>query len=141
MNTDFLNGLYALSGDSHVNQLAMNAELASRIKNDWALYPDHIVFLGGEAVIVCDASELFDLVNSSVSPNFIFVNGKGVYENPQITNAHRVQLRCYYDVLARQLSSEKLASLSVLQIAELLDWDSEKYRQSISVKNRHSDLG
>jgi len=133
-NTDFLIGLYALSGDSHVNQLATNAELISRVKKDWALYPDHIVFLGEGAVIANDVSELVSLVNCSARPNFIFVNGKGVYETPQTTSAHRAQLRCYYDVLARNLESQKLASLSALQIAELLNWDSEIYRQSLFSK-------
>lgn len=133
--TDFLNSSYVLSSDSNVNMLATNTELISRIKNDWALYPDHIVFLGEEATIVSDARELVKLLKSAASPNFIFVMGKGVYESPQITNAHRAQLRCYYDVLTRQVNSEKLISFSSLQVAELLNWDSEKYRQNIFLKS------
>jgi rhamnose utilization protein RhaD (predicted bifunctional aldolase and dehydrogenase) len=135
LTTDFLNSSYVLSSDSNVNMLAANTELISRIKNDWALYPDHIVFLGEEATIVSDARELVKLLKSAASPNFIFVMGKGVYESPQITNVHRAQLRCYYDVLTRQVNSEKLISFSGLQVAELLNWDSEKYRQNIFLKS------
>ena len=130
LNTNFFNGLYTKIRDFQVNQLATNAELLYRLKNDWALYPDHIVFLGEKAVVVNETNELVALLKSAVSPNFIFVAGRGVYENPHTTSTHRAQLRCYYDVLTRQLKSEKLVSLSSFQVAELLNWDSEKYRQS-----------
>lgn len=134
--TDLFNNFYKLSGDVQVNQLATNSELLSRVKNDWALFPDHIVFLGEKAIIVSDTCEQDVLLNSTASPSFIFVTGKGVYENPQISNVHRAQLRAYYDVLTRQPNSELLASLSSSQVAELLNWDSEKYRQTISPMSR-----
>lgn len=132
LETDFLNSSYVLSSDSNVNMLATNTELISRIKNDWALYPDHIVFLGEKATVVNGAFDLRIEANSAARPNFFFVAGKGVYEHPLTTNAQRAQLCCYYDVLARQKNVEKLVSLTSFEVAELLNWDSEKYRQNIS---------
>jgi len=134
LRTDFLDISYILSSDSNVNKLATNTELISRIKNDWALYPDHIVFLGEKAIVVNGANDLLVEANSAARPNFLFVAGKGVYEHPLTTNAHRAQLRCYYEVLARQKKSEKLVSLSNFEVAELLNWESEKYRQNINLK-------
>jgi rhamnose utilization protein RhaD (predicted bifunctional aldolase and dehydrogenase) len=132
LDINALHGLYAQSADLNLNQLATNAELLNRVKNDWALYPDHIVFLGEKAFIVTDANDLIDLSKHTTgSPNFIFICGKGVYENRLTTPAHRAQLLCYYEVLTRQSKFENLVSLNNFQVAELLDWDSEKYRQNI----------
>jgi len=128
--SDFLDGGYVLSSDMDVRKLATNTELASRLLSDWALYPDHIVFLGEKAFVVTDASDLSILANTTISPNFIFVTGKGVYENASTTDAHKAQLRCYYDVLVRQERTENITSLNSAQIAELLNWDAEKYRQN-----------
>ena len=43
---------YSLCSDVDLIQLATNINLSSRLDNEWALYPDHIVFLGEEAVIL-----------------------------------------------------------------------------------------
>jgi rhamnose utilization protein RhaD (predicted bifunctional aldolase and dehydrogenase) len=136
LTSEYLNSSYVMSVDSNVNKLATNTELISRIKTDWALYPDHIVFLGEKAIVVNGDNDLLVEVNSAIPPNYIFVAGKGVYEHSLTTNAHRAQLRCYYDVLARQKSVEKLVTLSSFEVAELLNWDSEKYRQSMLLKSR-----
>ena len=42
------------------------------------------------------------------------------------------QLQCYYDVLIRLDEACSLASLTTMQIEELLDWDSEKHRQALN---------
>lgn len=133
--SDFFGSTYALSADMHVNQLATNTKLTLRLRGDWALYPDHIVFLGEKAIVISDTDDLDILAKTSINPNFIFVTGRGVYENASTTDAQKAQLRCYYDVLVRQISSEKLISLTSTQVTDLLSWDAEKYRQnSASIK-------
>ena len=98
------------------------------------LYPDHAVFLGGKAEIWGVTIDVTDLdASDGDKPVFIFDFGKGVYESPNVTKAHKAQLRCYYDVVIRQRLAEELATLSPNSIAELLDWDAEKYRQAKSV--------
>lgn len=134
-NSAFLVSRYVPCGDKEVNQLATKNELISRLQTDWALYPDHVVFLGAEASIVGKTSALSNLVDASIQPHFVFVIGQGVFESEAATKAHKAQLRCYYDVLVRQAPSEKLIPLTDEQIAELLNWDAEKYRQkSLRVK-------
>jgi hypothetical protein len=46
--------------------------------------------------------------------------------------AKQAQLKCYYDVIVRQSKLVTLKSLSPQQIAQLLDWDAERYRQHIA---------
>jgi rhamnose utilization protein RhaD (predicted bifunctional aldolase and dehydrogenase) len=116
-----------LCSDVDLIQLATNINLSSRLDNEWALYPDHIVFLGEEAVILDGAMDSVDIGNSN--PPFIFEIGVGVYESKLVTIAQKLQLRCYYDVLIRQPAKAKLVTLSSDAIAELLNWDAEKYRR------------
>ena len=105
----------------------------NRLRTDWALYPDHVVFLGAEPAILGPEFNLHDLDKiASVKPPFIFSISDGVFENLHATAAQRCQLRCYYDVIARQSASDKLATLSDRQVSELLDWDAEKFRQTLS---------
>lgn len=133
-----MDGGYFLSSDMDVGKLATNTELASRLLSDWALYPDHIVFLGENAFVVSDASDLSILANTSIKPSFVFVHGKGVYENASTTDAQKAQLRCYYEVIIRQERSEDITSLTSDQVEELINWDAEKYRQNLFfVKQDH----
>lgn len=125
---------YSLCTNQEVNQLATNSYLSARVEREWVLYPDHAVFLGGKAEIWGVTIDVTDLdASDGDKPVFIFDFGKGVYESPNVTKAHKAQLRCYYDVVIRQRLAEELATLSPNSIAELLDWDAEKYRQAKSV--------
>jgi rhamnose utilization protein RhaD (predicted bifunctional aldolase and dehydrogenase) len=123
------NAYYSLCTDQEVNQLATNSYLSARVEREWVLYPDHAVFLGDKAAILGVTIDVIDL-GASVGdkPVFIFDFGKGIYESPNVTKAQKAQLRCYYDVVIRQPLTEKLVMLSPDSIAELLDWDAEKYR-------------
>ncbi len=120
---------YDLCSDQELNQLATNNYLSSRLKSEWALYPDHVVFLGSQAVILGRSINLEDLDAIHNRPAFVFDVGTGVYESKTATTAQKAQLRCYYDVLIRQPVTEKLLTLSPSSIAELLNWDAEKYRK------------
>ena len=121
---------YVLCNDSELNQLATNIYLSSRLGSEWVLYPDHAVFLGGQATILGDSIKLKDLDDMvDNKPAFIFDVGAGVYESKTATIAQKLQLRCYYDVVIRQHITEKLVALSPGSIAELMDWDAEWYRK------------
>lgn len=123
---------YVPSCDMELNALAVEDHLIRRIHQDWALYPDHVVFLGSEANILRKNVTTAEIKKvASKRPPFIFVLEDGVYENLSATPAQKAQIRCYHDVLARQASEVRLKKLSVAQIAELLNWDAEKYRQNL----------
>ena len=129
--SDFLARGYVPYADKEVSLLAIKDELINRLRHEWALYPDHVVFLGAEAVILERDFRMLELDKIARSkPPFIFSGDDGVYENIAVTPAQKSQLRCYFDVITRQDSADKLSTLTDRQVFELLDWDAEKYRQS-----------
>ena len=129
--SDFLARGYVPCVDREVSLLVTKDELINRLRHEWALYPDHIVFLGAEAVVLERNFRTFELDDIAYrNPPFIFAGDEGVYENIAATPAQKSQLRCYFDVLARQGGADKLSTLTDLQVSELLDWDAEKFRQS-----------
>jgi len=128
----FLARDYVPCFDNKVALLALEQKLIRMLRGGWALYPDHVVFLGSRPVILesgFNSEDLEQALNSN--PPFIFVLGKGVYESINVTLAQKAQLRCYFDVVSRQEDLELICPLSNLQIAELLDWEAEKYRQTL----------
>jgi len=124
----FLND-FAFATDPEINRLSTNSYLISRVKNDWALYPDHVVFLGDSAIVIDDTAAEYKSEIIGRNPDFIFVKQQGVLECKAITPAKKAQLRCYYDVLVRQAPSEKLDSLKQINIKEILNWEAEIFRQ------------
>lgn len=119
--------------DADVHQLALNTELFNRLATDWALYPDHVVFLGARAHAY-NTWQTFAEANKNKheQPELVFILGNGVFVKPTFNAAKSAQLRCYYDVLARQSTSHILNALTNEQIAELLNWDAEQYRQNFA---------
>jgi rhamnose utilization protein RhaD (predicted bifunctional aldolase and dehydrogenase) len=113
--------------------LVTDEEMVDRLINAWALYPDHVVFLGAMPAILPSnfgSIELADIVNKK--PAFLFLLGEMVYQRTDVSLAQTIQLRCYFDVARRQTSSAGLKTLTLEQINSLIDWDAEKYRQSLS---------
>lgn len=116
-------------GDPLLHQLAIDPILFERLNDDWALYPDHVVFMGARAVTVNDEAELpSSLARVTPTPDVIFIRGKGVFTRPTLNTGKQAQVRCYYDVIARQDADARLSSLSEDDICGLLNWDAELYR-------------
>ena len=65
-------------------------------------------------------------------PAFIFCKGVGTFQHASVTRAQIDQLNCFFDVAIRQRDYSKIIKLSEEDIAELLNWDAEKYRLSIA---------
>ena len=64
------------------------------------------------------------------SPPFIFVEDVGSLSDKNRTEEMDEQLLCFYDVLVRVPNHENFERLNSDQIASLINWDAEKYRQS-----------
>lgn len=117
--------------DAGIQQLALNPALYDRLRDAWALYPDHVVFLGAQA-------PAFDTLADAATarpdaPELAIVRGTGVYALPAFnTPAKLAQLRCYADVLSRQPAGQALQALSLEQVGALLNWDAERYRMSLA---------
>ncbi len=121
---------YVACIDNELNQLALRENLHRRLLTEWALVPDHVVFLGAHAGVLKASANLGEMekVISQGAP-FVFVEGDGVYQTKGVTAAQLAQLRCYYDILVRLPEDVRLCALSELEVADLLAWDAEKYRQ------------
>lgn len=124
---------YTLVQDEDLHELATDSHLFGRLTQDWALYPDHVVFLGPKAHIYSNWQPFEEdlTVHPQEKPELVFIQDEGVFVTQTFHVAKQVQLRCYYDVLKRQGADTILKSLNHSQIAELLNWDAEKYRMSL----------
>jgi rhamnose utilization protein RhaD (predicted bifunctional aldolase and dehydrogenase) len=119
--------------DSALHQLALNPNLFKRLSTDWALYPDHVVFLGEYAKVFESVDEFYsrkyDLINL---PELIFIKNIGTYITSTFSKAKQIQLKCYFDVIIRCQPGQLLITLNASDIDELLNWDAEKYRISLA---------
>lgn len=120
---------YCQPDDPSLHMLSNSTALSERLSHDWALYPDHVVFLGDRALTDYQSLES---MNSSDRPSFLFLPGLGTYQHEGATLAQKLQMRCYFDVVIRQSKHQKLCCIAPAEIATLLDWDAEKYRQQLS---------
>ncbi len=126
-------GQYAPVANLDIHQLAIDPMLFERLSSHWALYPDHVVFLGPRAY----AYQTWEALNDKEKltqdlPELVFIYGEGVFVKPSFNKAKQVQLRCYYDVMARQNTHAKMNVLTNIQINELLNWDAEQYRMNVA---------
>jgi rhamnose utilization protein RhaD (predicted bifunctional aldolase and dehydrogenase) len=122
-------GEYVPIADERLHQLATEPQLFDRLRADWALYPDHVVFLGPRAhVFNCwDALCALDLPNAQL-PELVFIRGSGAFVRNTFHSAKTVQLRCYYEVLIRQERDSAVSSLTPSDVADLISWEAEQYR-------------
>lgn len=124
---------YILLTDREIQQLVFDEYMFNCLLNHWALYPDHVVFLGALPEIYYSRDEVMKKIDSpSNSSDIIFVKKEGVFIRSDISNAKIVQLRCYWEVLSRQNSNSRLMNLTHTEVIELLGWEAEKYRSSLS---------
>lgn len=115
--------------DKELHQLAFDARLFAMLESFWALYPDHVVFLGAKAQTFGSWSNFRQhIATVSELPELIFIQDQGVFTREEFGKAKLAQLRCYYDVISRQVDASELQPLSHEQVLDLLNWDAEKYR-------------
>ena len=119
--------------DVRLHELSLNPELITRIKESWALYPDHVVFMGAQAHIFESREDAQRQLSACEElPDVIFIKGAGTFTSEKISKAKSAQLTCYYDVIKRQPADTVLSTLRESEIAELLNWDAEKLRIQLS---------
>ena len=98
-----------------------------------SLYPDHVIFLGPSIVALQDGETIAEAVTRANRPSLplIVVPGAGVLIDTNATAATRALALCVSDVTARLSAGEPLHYIGAVNEAALLDWDAEKYRQSL----------
>jgi len=123
---------YSILDIPEVNELAINHELFDKLNSNWALYPDHVVFLGERPNLTTNIEFGRKLV-SSQDVSYVIVRDCGVFVSDNALKSVVAQLICYADVLVRQSKNHELDPLSSREINELINWDSEKFRVKNSV--------
>ena len=85
-------------------------------------YPDHVVFLG---VGVATSFEN--------DPPLVAIPGAGVFIREDAKPAIEPMGRCLADVMRRVEESDPLTALTEEDVDRLVNWDAEKYRQTLKV--------
>ncbi len=113
------------------------------IEKKWALYPDHVVFLGGIPPLVLPDENSEDFFKRMIKlinkysesdhfiPAYIIIPHQGVFAHPTISEDCLAMLVCYAEVLRRISDYDNVVELSQEDIIALLNWDAEKYRQGM----------
>lgn len=120
-------------GVTKLHEVAVTPSLVDRLNDNWALYPDHVVFLGPHPRLFGSLEEAKStLEQESELPDVIFVRGLGTFTRETMNKAKIEQLICYYDVMTKLNDGAQLSTLTDAQISELVDWDAEKYRRGLN---------
>jgi rhamnose utilization protein RhaD (predicted bifunctional aldolase and dehydrogenase) len=110
---------YLPASDPESHALATDALALARGKDN-VFYPDHVVFLG-----VGVATEI-----GSKAP-LVALPGIGVVVRKDAKPAAEPMGRCLADVMRRIEPSDPLIAISDREVDRLLNWDAEKYRQTL----------
>jgi len=110
---------YRLATYDATHALATDA-LALRRGRDKVFYPDHVVFLGvGVATSLASQAPL------------VALPGLGVVIRDDAKPAIEPMGRCLADVMRRVMEEDPLVALTASDIDRLVNWDAEKYRQTL----------
>lgn len=113
---------YAPAESNATHALATDALALEKGKNA-VFYPDHVVFLGiGIATEIESGAAL------------VAVPGKGVLIRKDAKPAVEPMGRCLADVMRRVEADDPLTALDAEAIDRLVNWDAEKYRQSLNAR-------
>ncbi len=112
---------YRLPEDPECHAIALN-DTARIAACSQVYYPDHVVFLG---------TEIPDQTGSGAVA--VALPGLGVLVHRSAKPSVEPMLRCAGDVFRRVPADAPLKALTASEIDQLLNWDAEKYRQTIKV--------
>jgi rhamnose utilization protein RhaD (predicted bifunctional aldolase and dehydrogenase) len=120
--------------DEYLNDLVLDPHLYQRLKDSWSICPDHVVFLGADAICLDDLADLPRCMQT-LEPEtpFIFIKGQGIHQILGVTPAKLAQLMFYLDVSLRQPVDHPMVCLKPEEVSSLLNWDAEIYRQKIII--------
>ncbi len=106
---------------SEENWLAHDGASRSLVRSG-SYYPDHVVFLG----------PCLPVMDGPNKPPAVLVPDVGIQIRVNATAAQRAMMRCLSDVLRRFPKDWTAEPIGSDAEADLLNWDAEKYRQSLS---------
>ena len=123
---------YRLPTEAACHALGTDA-VSTRIAAGGALYPDHVVFLGGGLMVIDPARGDVDgqLRALPVQPAVILA-GAGVLVHQSLGAAGEAMLQCLSEVAQRIDPAATLRYLPQEEVTGLQQWDAEKYRQQLA---------
>lgn len=122
---------YKLPAEEGIQRLAFDPLCQNIVRKHWALYPDHVVFLGKEPSLFEAPEQLADFKGTGASPDYAIISGCGVFIRKDLNQNKTAMLKCLADVLARLDGVDGICSLSQDDVLQLLNWEAEKYRSRI----------
>ena len=127
---------YSLKNDEKYNLFkTTDKKLFSAFSKSF--YPDHVIFLGPGIPTFKYLDDAKNFLNNLKfkninPPPYLILKEIGLYEISSVIPAAREMMDCFLEVLLRINFQDELKNLSQPQENELLNWDAEIYRQSIS---------
>ena len=106
-------------------------DVARRRATAGSYYPDHVVFLG-PAIGVSTFEEISSSMPDAYPHPAMLVEDAGLYMKESASIAQQAMIRCIFEVLSRIPRDWPLLPIGTEAEAGLLNWDAEKYRQSLS---------
>lgn len=127
---------YGLPGEPAAHGTATDP-VSCRIATGGSLYPDHVIFLGVGSVVAetgenADAVCARQVAAGRPAPVSILFPGLGVLMRQGANAGAQAMARCLADVAARIPPNAPLRFFSDRENGELLNWDAEKYRQTLN---------
>jgi rhamnose utilization protein RhaD (predicted bifunctional aldolase and dehydrogenase) len=128
-------GDYSIADDDSWHAIATDPISLAAARRG-SLYPDQVVFLGPGIVITETGERAVDASRrcGRLKVPLVVVPGAGVLVQEAATPGARAMIRCLADVTSRLTSDDPVAPLSADDEAQLLNWDAEKYRQSLDAR-------
>lgn len=126
---------FAASPDPGVHSLALDRVSLAQARKG-TLYPDHIVFLGAGIAIAGpgetpEAAARRIGLSGRPEPKLVVVPNEGVLLPQDATPAIHAMARCLADVAVRLAADDMVHTLTLEEELALVNWDAEKYRQSL----------
>jgi rhamnose utilization protein RhaD (predicted bifunctional aldolase and dehydrogenase) len=120
---------FKLPTNSKIHSLACDPiSFTSFAQDNNVLYPDQAVFLGKNALIIDNLTD----INLTLKAPFVVVPNLGVFIQESASAMVEAMLLCHAEVLSRISAGASLNYLSDSAVAELTNWDAEKYRQAMN---------
>lgn len=123
---------YHMAADDELHAVATDPVSLAAARRG-SLYPDHVVFLGPGIIATAGRETAADAARRVGRPDapLVIVPGVGVLLHDSATSSARALARCLADVTCRLAGDDPVEPLSAADEAQLIDWDAEKYRQSL----------
>lgn len=112
--------------------LGRNEQFYNRLDKDWALYPDHVVFLGAKAHKFPDLTTAMSSLQNEAACDYLIVKNEGVFTRGAIERNKLEMLDLYTRILGLTERDDCIRTLQSDEVASLLNWDAEKYRQAMA---------